>query len=33
MVGSNSTEIDVTKVEMDKQTATVDINGENTQYN
>ena len=28
--GSNSTEIDVTKVEMDKQTATVDINGENT---
>ena len=27
---SNSTEIDVTKVEMDKQTATVDINGENT---
>ena len=28
--GNNSTEIDVTKVEMDKQTATVDINGENT---
>ena len=28
--GSNSAEIDVTKVEMDKQTATVDINGENT---
>ena len=28
--GSNSPEIDVTKVEMDKQTATVDINGENT---
>ena len=28
--GSNSTEIDVTKVEMDKQTATVDINGEKT---
>ena len=27
---SSSTEIDVTKVEMDKQTATVDINGENT---
>ena len=27
---SNLTEIDVTKVEMDKQTATVDINGENT---
>ena len=28
--GNNSTEIDVTKVEMDKQTATIDINGENT---
>ena len=28
--GNDSTEIDVTKVEMDKQTATVDINGENT---
>ena len=27
---SDSKEIDVTKVEMDKQTATVDINGENT---
>lgn len=27
--GNNSTEIDVTKVEMDKQTATLDINGEN----